>query len=220
MRHCPQCGHEVADEALFCQTCGNRLAEGAAEASNTGASAAPYASPRERLAPGQRDGKGGEEEVLWEGTFSGKAMLGSWALALLLTAAAIVAAVMLPETVAFRALGATIVVLLAWGIPLVRLGYRKLSIRYRATNHRLFHEEGILWRTTNRVEMIDADDVTVQQSIFDRIMNVGTVRIESSDRTHPELYLIGIDAPLEVAEKIDAARRRERTRRGVHIEAV
>jgi uncharacterized membrane protein YdbT with pleckstrin-like domain len=113
-----------------------------------------------------------------------------------------------------------VVVALAWGIPLMRLAYRKLSIRYRVTTQRLFHEEGILRRTTNRVELIDADDVTVEQSIFDRMMNVGTVRIESSDRTDPELFLVGIDAPLDVAEKIDAARRTERTRRGIHIETV
>lgn len=218
MRHCPQCGQAVDDEARFCQACGSPLS-GGSKMETTGASVGNAPPGRERL-QNRRQEKDSQEQVLWEGGFSGKAMLGSWVLAMLVTVAAIVAAMMLPENVPYRALGALVLVLLAWGVPLLRLGYRKLSIRYRATTQRLFHEEGILRRTTNRVEMIDADDVTVEQTIFERLMNVGTVRVDSSDRTHPVLLLIGIESPLEVAERIDAARRRERTRRGIHIEAV
>lgn len=227
MHQCPECGQSVDVEALFCQKCGTRLSVtpgeqslGDGEASSSARAESGSRAFRNRMTRDRWEDKDSEEELLWEGGFSGRSMLGSWALALLVTLAAITLAVMLPSTVPYRWTGATLVILVAWCLPLLRLAYRKLSIRYRVTSHRLFHEEGILWRTTNRVELIDVDDVTVKQSIFGRIMNVGTVRLESSDRTDPELYLLGIEDPMEVAEKIDTARRRERTRRGIHIEAI
>ena len=225
MSHCPECGQGVDDEAQFCQKCGTRLSAAPGEQSLGGGEASSSArdsvsrSFRDRMRD-RREDKDSEEELLWEGGFSGRSMLGSWALALLVTIAAITLAVTLLAEVPYHWTGATVVIFVAWCLPLLRLAYRKLSIRYRVTSHRLFHEEGILWRTTNRVELIDVDDVTVKQSIFGRIMNVGTVRMESSDRTDPELYLMGIEDPMEVAEKIDTARRRERTRRGIHIETV
>jgi hypothetical protein len=49
---------------------------------------------------------------------------------------------------------------------------------------------------------------------------VGTIHISSSDRTHPELLLLGIDDVKRVADLIDDVRRKERRQRGLHIEAI
>ena len=64
------------------------------------------------------------------------------------------------------------------------------------------------------------DDVSYDQGIIERLLGVGTIRVTSSDRTHPEIALRGIDGVHEVATMMDDARRRERLRRGLHIEAV
>ncbi len=64
------------------------------------------------------------------------------------------------------------------------------------------------------------DDVTFVQGIIQRMLSVGTIRVSSSDRTHPELVLLGIDNVEKVADLIDDARRKERRRRGLHIEAI
>jgi len=64
------------------------------------------------------------------------------------------------------------------------------------------------------------DDITFQQNFVERLVNVGTVKITSSDKTHPEILLKGIEDVKPVADLIDSARRKERVRRGVHIEAV
>jgi hypothetical protein len=77
-----------------------------------------------------------------------------------------------------------------------------------------------LWRVTNRVEVIDIDDITFAQGPLERLLGVGTLQLTSSDRTHPELSLPGIDAVQQVASTFDDARRRERRKRGLHIEAV
>lgn len=237
MMDCPSCGRSVADDAVFCPQCGARLADseqeqslrreeagsGQPESQAAGGPDRPQRSAAsglgDRLSPPRRDDDEDEEQLLWEGGYCGRAMFGSWVLAAAVTVAAILLAAMIGQ-IAHKWTLAFVIALVAWLVPLARLTYRKMSIHYRLTTQRLFHEEGILRRTTDRVELIDCDDVTVDRTIFDRLMNVGTVRVESSDRTHPNLFLNGIDNALEVAERIDAARRRERLRRGIHIEAV
>ena len=98
--------------------------------------------------------------------------------------------------------------------------FQKLDVHYELTNQRLVHKVGILRRITNRIEVIDIDDVTFEQGIIERLLGVGSIAIFSSDRTDPSILMSGIDEVFEVAELIDEARRAERVRRGIHIEAV
>jgi hypothetical protein len=62
--------------------------------------------------------------------------------------------------------------------------------------------------------------VTFTQGIIERILNVGTIKLSSSDRTHPVILLQGISDVKRIADLIDDARRRERRKRGVHIESI
>ena len=113
-----------------------------------------------------------------------------------------------------------IIVIVLWLILGVVLLYHRLNVCYRLTNQRLIHEVGILRRVTDRIEVIDIDDVAFSQGIIQRILNLGTIQISSSDRTHPEISLHAIENVANVATQIDRARRNERVRRGLHIEAV
>ncbi len=107
-----------------------------------------------------------------------------------------------------------------WLGMLLKYAYERLNARYRLTTQRFFHEAGILRRTTDRIEVIDMDDITFEQGIVERMLGVGTIKISSSDLTHPQLMLPGIDNVSHVAGLMDSARRKERLRRGIHIEAV
>ncbi|NLX98102.1 MAG: PH domain-containing protein [Rhodopirellula sp.] len=158
------------------------------------------------------------EEELWAGRYSAKDMVGVWTLTALLTIGLIVAGFYFQNAILWWAILATAVV--AWGYPLFLLLYRRLSVRYRLTSQRFFHEQGILRHVTDRIEVIDMDDITFEQSILQRMVNVGRIRITSSDRSHPELILNGIEDVRNVATTMDDARRAERLRRGLHIEAV
>lgn len=159
------------------------------------------------------------EEVLWEGSYSGKAMFGSWLLALLVTIGGAIAALMLLESaLAWTVILAAVVVI--WGGLGFSLLYRKWNAWYQLTSQRLVHKHGIVRRVTDRIEAIDIDDVTYSQGIVQRLLGVGNIRITSSDRTHPELNLIGIDRVDAVADLIDDVRRRERRQRGLHIESI
>ena len=111
-------------------------------------------------------------------------------------------------------------VVLLWIALYLWLLYRQFSMNYRLTSQRFIHESGILRRVTDRIEVIDMDDITLEQGPIDQLLGVGTIKVTSSDRTHPEFWLYGIERAGEVATMIDDARRAERQRRGLHIEAV
>jgi uncharacterized membrane protein YdbT with pleckstrin-like domain len=157
------------------------------------------------------------DRVIWEGTFSAKALYGTF------LACALLSILILVGGLIFFALAWPIAVLAAvliWLWPLGILVYRRLAVHYRLAPQRFIHERGILKRVTDRIEVIDMDDITFEQGIVQRMLGVGTLRITSSDRTHPKLVLPGIDEVARVAALIDDARRAERNRRGVYIESV
>ncbi|MDP6444172.1 MAG: PH domain-containing protein [Pirellulaceae bacterium] len=158
------------------------------------------------------------ESDCWSGGYSGKDMIGSWALGLLATVGiGVVCFGFIPTggPIAFAVIAGLI-----WVYLLGLLAYRKLSYHYELTTQRFIHKAGILRRTTDRIEVIDIDDVRFAQGIVQRMLGVGTVSISSSDRSHPELHMRGINDVQNVADLIDDVRRAERRRRGVHIEAI
>jgi membrane protein YdbS with pleckstrin-like domain len=208
--NCPRCKTRLDRGARFCQQCGLQV-----EANDSHAEEVK-GTPR-RLARG----RGGDEDetLLWRGTFSFKGLIGSWLLAILISLVLPIGAVVV------RASSTQWLVLLAvmavvWLGLLALLGYHKLNVRYELTDQRLIHRSGILRRHTDRIELIDVDDVSHEQGLIERLFNVGTILLASSDRTHPVMELTGIDNVEQVASLIDDARRAERIRRGIHVEAI
>ncbi len=160
----------------------------------------------------QVDSADDEEQDLWAGGYSAKAMYGTWILGVVVTIGLFVGMAF------FLPVGFAIPVL--WAILLGRLASKKLGVSYELTSQRFIHKTGILKRVTDRIEVIDIDDVTYEQGIVQRMLGVGTIRLSSSDRTHPELTLSGIDGVANVADLIDDIRRKERRKRGLHIESI
>ena len=214
---CPGCGADVVEQAVFCHKCGERINPDAADFPSP---ADESSSPAERLRQGltgQQDNGGDEEEGLWRGGYCSKAMIGAWIASGLITVALLGVAIWLGGWVWWAVLAAIAVL---WVYQLGKLCYRRWSVRYQLTNQRFIHETGILRRVTDRIEVIDMDDIAFEQKLFERIVGVGTIRITSSDRTHPELVMAGIDEVKRIAGMMDDARRVERRRRGLHIESI
>lgn len=213
---CPKCGSENGAQAAFCQKCGANLASGGVAG---GPLASAAADPAAALLGRRRGIPDVPEEVLWEGGYSPKAMFGGWIagglVSLLLLAAA---AFLRGRTEYWWAPLAAIA--LVWFYLLAQLLSLRLSVHYKLTNQRLFNQRGILSRKVNRVEVIDIDDVAYEQGILERMFNVGRIKVMSSDRTDPVLWLVGIENVQDVFTLIDKARRAERMRRGVAIDAV
>jgi len=160
-----------------------------------------------------------QEVVLWSGGYSPKALLMHGAAAVALSIVIVAVAVLVPMP-GVTWLVAALALVLLWGALAWLAIYRRLNVSYELTNQRFVHQRGIVRRVTDRIEVIDIDDVSFQQGLADRLVGTGCVKITSSDRTHPELLLQGIDRVRTVAELLDDARRRERVKRGLHIESI
>jgi uncharacterized membrane protein YdbT with pleckstrin-like domain len=91
-------------------------------------------------------------------------------------------------------------------------------MHYELTTQRFIHSRGILIRTVDRIDVIDIDDVSYVQGIIQRILGVGTIQLQSSDRSHRQLTLAGIDQVQRVSGMIDDVRRKERRRRSLHLD--
>ncbi len=168
----------------------------------------------------QDDGEDEQEDELWEGRFSSRAMIGSWLLASFVTVVLLVGILMFSPGNGYLWMAWLVICALLWGWFATQLAYRKLTCKYRLTSQRFIHESGLLKRVTDRIEVIDIDDVSFEQRIVERFLGVGSIKVTSSDRSHPELWLRGIENVKEVAGVIDDIRRKERRRRGLHIESI
>jgi len=213
---CSACGADTPEESIFCAKCGHNLKEGEVEVPQTSNQSPSVAQRFKNAAVPARDDDDDEEVSLWQGGYSAKAMIGGWILAALATAGLAVAMVF------FFAVWFVLIplMILVWIVPALILASRKLGVSYELTTQRFIHKTGIFRRTSDRLEVIDIDDVTYTQGLVERMVNVGSIRISSSDRTHPELVLKGIENVHVVADTIDDVRRKERRRRGLHIESV
>jgi membrane protein YdbS with pleckstrin-like domain len=205
---CKECGREAPVDSAFCPKCGAPF-DDAEQDDDSRAS--------QFLAAGRGRGNSPPEEDLWIGSYSPKAMAGPTMAAGVLTVLGMILA-SLGGPAGWAAL--VIALIVVWsGLVLVYL-YRRLTVHYRLSTYRFFHEKGLLSLTGNRVEVIDIDDVTVEQGPIERMFGVGTISIQSSDTTDPELRLPGIENVRAVADLIDGTRRAERQRRGMFMENV
>jgi uncharacterized membrane protein YdbT with pleckstrin-like domain len=109
-------------------------------------------------------------------------------------------------------IGAAIV----FGYLALLLLYRRLSIRYRLTTQRLLRDSGILSKRGDHLLVVNIDDVTVHQNLFDRMFGLGTIELNTKDKTTPVVNMLGIENPRQVADMIDECRRTERNRRGLY----
>jgi uncharacterized membrane protein YdbT with pleckstrin-like domain len=209
---CPACSTTVPEASAFCPKCGQRLSAAPQPA------VAPTAADKMRAAKASTAPSAEPEQQLWRGSFSPKAMIGCWFWAGLITILAIAACFLIPNPITW--IIAAVVVPLAWLLPAMYLLYERLSVDYTLTNQRLMHKTGLLRRVSNRIEVIDIDDVTYEQGIIERIFGVGTIKLLSSDVSDPKVLLRGIEDVQRVATLIDNARREERRKRGLYMEAV
>jgi membrane protein YdbS with pleckstrin-like domain len=158
------------------------------------------------------------EETLWQGSYSPKAMVGSYVAGGVASLVLIAASIWLSGSWYWMIPAGAIVIL--WAVLLGKLAIERLGVNYKLTNQMFYHQRGVLTRVTDRIELIEIHDVTYEQGLFERMLNVGRIKIASNDRTDPVFYLRGIENVSDVAQTIDKARRGEQVRRGRRIESL
>ncbi len=156
------------------------------------------------------------EREVWRGRYSPKAIVGSAIAAGLVSVALLIVAIVVRRSeTTWLALGGIPIVWLVLGM---RFAYRRISIEYRLTNLWFEHKTGLLARTSHRMDVIDIEDIEVQQSPIERLTGVGTIRIDSTDRNDPKLFLLGIDDVTVVGRQFDEVRLVQRRRRSLRVE--
>lgn len=158
-----------------------------------------------------------QEKMLWEGGYSAKAMTGTWLGVMIVSIALVAVSTIYQSPPLPIALGLVAAIWLLVGCV---YAYRRLGYHYELTTQRFIHQGGVLSRQTDRIEVIDIDDVSFFQGPVQRILGIGTIDITGSDRTHPHLMMKGIADVKTVAGLIDDTRRKERKRRSLHIQSM
>jgi membrane protein YdbS with pleckstrin-like domain len=183
-------------------------------------SAAEAAVDRFRRGVAAKQAGGGEietEQSLWEGGYSAKAMGGVWLSAVVATIVLVVVALLYEQLPILFALAIAAGI---WVIAGIAYAARRFGIHYELTTQRFIHQHGAISRRTERIEVIDIEDVSFHQGPVQRLLGIGTIDISSTDRSHPHLVMPGIAEVKTVAGLIDDVRRRERQRRSLHIRSM
>ncbi|HZK81552.1 MAG TPA: PH domain-containing protein [Humisphaera sp.] len=88
--------------------------------------------------------------------------------------------------------------IILWIIPYVLTK----TIRYRISNYRIDFERGLISKDISTLELWHVEDLSFHQSIFDRILGIGTIRVMSHDDTIPDLRMRGLPDGRKIFEEL------------------
>ena len=142
------------------------------------------------------------EEILFDGHPSWRATLGFYVLGFVAAVAVgIVAGVTGGSTVGVIVLIAALAVVVLVGL------IRRLGTRYLVTSQRLRIRRGILSRHVQQTQLDRVQNVNTDQSIFERILRIGTVDFDTAGTDDSDFTFRGIARPGEVVTAVDRAQR-------------
>lgn len=174
----------------------------------------------------QRMGVGVDgETTVWEGRYALKNFVGRFTGTVLLTIGWAALAIFAWGSEGHTSLqipaGLTGVVLaLIWLALIRRVILARYGHFYRLTNRRLFVSTGVFRRRRDQMELLRVQDVFTRQSIWDRMLSLGTVVVVSQEDQLPVTYLAGVDDPKGVMDLVWHHARAERDRRTVKVDQV
>jgi uncharacterized membrane protein YdbT with pleckstrin-like domain len=88
-------------------------------------------------------------------------------------------------------------------IMLIRLEYRIFSRRYGLTNERVIYSRGIFTEAFRSASYRYITDIVFQQSFFDKIMNTGSLKIDTAGTDNYEIRFRKVNKPIEIKKKIN-----------------
>jgi membrane protein YdbS with pleckstrin-like domain len=189
---CPDCGVDVSDRAAACPKCACPIAEIVKEQGT------PMRPRSSSSAPDATEGPG-QERTVWEGRPSQVINLGAyllWGLVVLVSAAL---------GFWYQDFGYAWLAVIPILVGLFMMLWKYLDVRVRRielTTERVRTHRGILSKQIDELEIYRIKDSRVRQPLFLRIFGLGTVELETSDRTNPEVKLHAIRDPRGLREEL------------------
>ena len=142
------------------------------------------------------------ERVLFEGHPSWRSVLRFYVLGVILVGvAAAIGALASGTGVAIAAGAAALLILVLVGL------IKRSSVRYVITTERLHIRRGLLSKSTQETRIERVQNVNTKQSLFERMLQVGTVDFDTAGTDDSEFRFVGVGNPEEVVRAVDSAQR-------------
>jgi uncharacterized membrane protein YdbT with pleckstrin-like domain len=142
------------------------------------------------------------EEIVFDGHPSWRAILGFYVVGFVAALAAGVVAGVL----AGSAIGVAVFVVVLALVVLVGF-VRRLGTHYLVTTQRLRIRRGILSRRVQQTQLDRVQNVNTNQSLLERILQVGTVDFDTAGTDDSDFTFHGIADPEDVVAAVDHAQR-------------
>jgi uncharacterized membrane protein YdbT with pleckstrin-like domain len=84
---------------------------------------------------------------------------------------------------------------------------RRFWTRYTITNQRLRIQRGILSKQVQQTRIERVQNVNTHQSVFDRMLRVGTVDFDTAGTEDSDFTFVGVGSPHDVVDAVDRAQR-------------
>jgi uncharacterized membrane protein YdbT with pleckstrin-like domain len=149
------------------------------------------------------------ERVIFQGHPSWRAILGFYLKGLLLVilAGGIAAAVTGITDDEVKGGTVTIVVIAALALMVLVGLIKRIATVYSITTHRLHIKRGIVARHVQQTRLERVQNVNIEQSVIQRILQVGTVDFDTAGSGDSDFSFIGVSQPEKVMEAVGAAQR-------------
>jgi uncharacterized membrane protein YdbT with pleckstrin-like domain len=142
------------------------------------------------------------EELVFEGHPSWRAVLRFYVIGLLLVGvAAAIGALASGTGVAIGAAAVVLALVVLAGLV------KRSSTLYVITSERLHIRRGLLAKKTQETRIERVQNVNTEQSLFERILQVGTVDFDTAGTDDSEFRFVGVADPAEVVRAVDRAQR-------------
>ena len=139
------------------------------------------------------------EEIIFEGHPSWRATLAFYFKGLLLAAAIAAIGVLVTDlSVVLWVLAALAIVVLAGFV-------KRMTTVYTITNQRLRIKRGLIARNVQQTRIERVQNVNTDQSVIERILQVGTVDFDTAGTDDSEFKFAGVSQPERVVEAVDRA---------------
>jgi uncharacterized membrane protein YdbT with pleckstrin-like domain len=141
------------------------------------------------------------ETHIFEGHPSWRSILGFYLKGLLITAVAVVIAVLAADDTAIAVavgVGLLVIVLLAGWL-------KRIFTTYVITNHRLYIKRGIISRREQQTQLDRVQNVNTSQSVLERMLRVGTVDFDTAAGDDYDFSFAGVASPQTVVQAVHRA---------------